>query len=145
MTGLLKHEETLTCPYNPSHQILKSKMTVHLVRCRRSNLDKKVEICPFNSSHHVKKEDYDSHLRICKVYMYLSFYLPMVCIIYIQDRKLLEDFWNQPKPKKPVPVAAAKIPADAVEDEEEENWETDLLEHSYNPLEVAIRSLTFVS
>ena len=74
--------------------------------------------------------------------LYISFYLSMVCIIYIQDRKLLEDFWNRPKPKKPVPVAAAKIPADAVEDEEEENWETDLLEHSYNPLEVAIRSLT---
>ena len=69
--GLLKHEETLTCPYNPSHQILKSKMTVHLVRCRRSNLDKKVDICPFNSSHHVKREDYDDHLRMCKV---LSFF-----------------------------------------------------------------------
>ena len=37
----------------------------------------------------------------------------------------MEDFWNQPKPKKPVPVAATKLPA--VEDEEEENWENDLL------------------
>ena len=54
----------------------------------------------------------------------------------------MEDFLNQPKPKKPVPVAATKLPAD--EDEEEENWENDLLEHSYNPLEVTIRSLTFV-
>ena len=72
MTGLLRHEETLTCPYNRSHQILKSKMTVHLVRCRRSNLNALVDICPFNSSHHVKREDYDEHLRMCKVWIYLS-------------------------------------------------------------------------
>ena len=48
MTGLLRHEETLTCPcpYNASHQILPTKITVHLVRYRRSHpdADKKVEI-----------------------------------------------------------------------------------------------------
>ena len=53
----------------------------------------------------------------------------------------MEDFWNQPKPKRP--VAAAKIPAAIEGEDEEENWENDLLEHSYNPLEVAIISLTF--
>ena len=143
MTGLLKHEETLTCPYNPSHQISKSRMTVQLVRCRRSNLDKKVDICPFNSSHHVKREDFDDHKRMCKVISFYPSAHAMVCIIHIKDRKLVEDFLNQPKPKKPVPVAATKLPA--VDDEEEENWENDLVEHSYNPLEVAIISLTFVS
>ena len=74
MTGLLWHEVTLTCPYNPSHQILESRMTVHLIKCRRSNLDKKVEICPFNSSHHVKMEDYEEHLNTCKVYILLGSY-----------------------------------------------------------------------
>ena len=35
--------------------------------------------------------------------------------------------------------AAAKVPT-PTEDEDEENWENDLVEHSYNPLEVVRRS-----
>ena len=51
----------------------------------------------------------------------------------------LQSLWNQPKPKKPVTAEKnVQIPAE----DGEENWENDLLEHSYNPLEVAIRYLT---
>ena len=64
---LLKHEKTVTCPYNSSHQLSAGRLTTHLIKCRRSNLDKKVEICPFNSSHHIKTEDLEYHLGICKV------------------------------------------------------------------------------
>ena len=48
----------------------------------------------------------------------------------------MENFWNQPKPKKP--VAAAKIEKIPAIEDNEENWEKDLLDHSYNPLEVTI-------
>ena len=50
---------------------------------------------------------------------------PLVHII--QDRKLLEDCFIQQKTK----VAVAAVGA-----VDEENWENDLVEHSYNPLEV---------
>ena len=60
----------------------------------------------------------------------------------IQDRKLVEEFvyFNQTKPK--MPVAATKN-LKVKEEEGEENWENELVEHSYNPLEVVkyIRSL----
>ena len=51
----------------------------------------------------------------------------------IQDRKLVEEYFNQPKPK--IPVAAKNF--EMKEEEGGENWEKELVEHSYNPLEVA--------
>ena len=62
---------------------------------------------------------------------FTSLHLNTKCLtIYthlIQDRKLVENFWNQPKPKKP--VAAAKIVKIPAIEDDEENWKNDLLEH----------------
>ena len=56
----------------------------------------------------------------------------------------MEEFWNQPRPKKPVAADAGKnAKSPAVEDDEEENWENDLVEHSYNPVEVVIEFCLF--
>ena len=44
----------------------------------------------------------------------------------------MEDYLNQPKPK--LPVAGQKF--EIKEEEGDENWETELVEQSYNPLEV---------
>ena len=51
----------------------------------------------------------------------------------IQDRKLLEEPYFYSKPN----MRMAEITNLRIADEEdEENWENDLVEHSYNPLEV---------
>ena len=43
----------------------------------------------------------------------------------------MEEYLNQPKPK--LPVAGQKF--EIKEEEGDENWETELVEQSYNPLE----------
>ena len=45
----------------------------------------------------------------------------------------MEEYLNQPKPKLPAAVQKVEIK----EEEGDENWETELVEQSYNPLEVA--------
>ena len=45
----------------------------------------------------------------------------------------MEEYLNQPKSKKPVSVKKYEMK----EEEGDENWETELVEQSYNPLEVA--------
>ena len=81
---------------------------------RRGSLhshDKKVEICPFNSSHHVKSEDLNYHLQMCKVGRYILSQTHSIFLFpTIQDRKLLEEFYNQPKLMLPVPLEAAANP-----------------------------------
>lgn len=58
-SNLLGYEDLVECPYNRAHQILRSRIQTHLVRCRKSHPDIHLEICPFNSTHLMKKEDKD--------------------------------------------------------------------------------------
>jgi len=63
--GLLEWEKTVTCPYNPAHQITPARLQGHLVKCRRNNPTAEVEICPFNCSHHFPKPERRYHLETC--------------------------------------------------------------------------------
>jgi len=63
---ILDSEETITCPYNPSHQILPKRIQIHLVKCRKNHPNSDVEICPFNSSHHVPKSEWLFHMSTCE-------------------------------------------------------------------------------
>lgn len=43
-----------TCPYNNAHRILKSRMGVHLARCRKVyHEESTMTVCIFNSKHRV--------------------------------------------------------------------------------------------
>ena len=76
---VLPWEKTITCPYNPSHQITEEKIQVnvvscpppdlllqwHLVKCRKNHQGSDLAICPFNASHHVPRPELGYHLGIC--------------------------------------------------------------------------------
>jgi len=62
---LLPWEKTVTCPYNPAHQITKERIQFHLVKCRRNHPDADMETCPFNASHHVPKPEMEYHMSEC--------------------------------------------------------------------------------
>ncbi|XP_039959018.1 gametocyte-specific factor 1 homolog [Bactrocera tryoni] len=57
--------DILTCPYNLSHQILRCRFQVHLVRCRKSHPDAKKVVCPFNVTHRVNEQELDWHVSTC--------------------------------------------------------------------------------
>lgn len=52
------YENVVTCPYNPSHQILKHRFQTHLVKCRKSYPDQLLKICPYNATHHIREPEY---------------------------------------------------------------------------------------
>ncbi|XP_071451562.1 uncharacterized protein [Hetaerina americana] len=57
-----------SCPYNPSHRILRARFQYHLVKCRRNLRDRAVEekvICPLDATHHVNKEELAEHMKVC--------------------------------------------------------------------------------
>lgn len=62
---VLPWEKTITCPYNPSHQITEEKIQWHLVKCRKNHRGSDMAICPFNASHHVPRPELGYHLSIC--------------------------------------------------------------------------------
>lgn len=55
-------EAYVTCPYNKSHRILKSRFQIHLTKCSKQyekcTKDTKIN-CEFNSSHLLEPEEYE--------------------------------------------------------------------------------------
>jgi len=63
--GLMPWEKTITCPYEPSHQITQERIQSHLVKCRRNHPNSNHVICPFNASHHIPQPEERFHLAKC--------------------------------------------------------------------------------
>jgi len=122
--GLCSFEKTITCPYNPAHQITMDRIQFHLVKCRRNHPDTDHVICPYNASHHIPKPEEQYHISSCP------------------DRKLVElakYSWAMDKPgqhgylEKPEPsrMNQTEITSLMMMDE---NWETEAtIKQSYNP------------
>ena len=89
---VLDWEKTITCPYNPSHQITVERIQVltstsqidlhslylelilslnlipvqfHLVKCRKNHAGSDLKVCPFNASHHVPAPEEEFHMKTC--------------------------------------------------------------------------------
>ena len=90
---LCEWEKTVTCPYNPAHQITIERIQWHLVKvrstktisllklnrwmglalasnlvtlqCRKQHNTSEFIVCPYNASHHVPKPEEQYHLQTC--------------------------------------------------------------------------------
>lgn len=112
-------ERTITCPYNPSHQITVERIQWHLVKCRKNYPGSDHVICPFNASHHVPRLEKEYHMSVCS------------------DRKMVEmEKYNwsshpvqqQGNLTRPSPVVAELPPC-------EEDWEKEAtVRKSYDPI-----------
>ncbi len=61
----LSTDNVVSCPYDKSHQVLRHKLSQHLVRCARQHPDARMSVCPFNSAHHVPDTKFGYHKRHC--------------------------------------------------------------------------------
>lgn len=57
MSKLPGYEETVICPYNKCHVILKSRISMHLSKCAKQHPEIKLEECPFDTTHRIRQED----------------------------------------------------------------------------------------
>lgn len=56
-TRIPGYEDTVICPYNKCHKILRSRIQTHLIKCAKSNPHIQLERCPFDVTHHYAPED----------------------------------------------------------------------------------------
>lgn len=124
-------EKTITCPYNPSHQITQERIQTHLVKCRRNHPDMDMAVCPYNASHHIPKAEEAMHVTHCP------------------DRKIIElakYSWALQKPGQhgyvSMPEPVRMSPRDiAMMMCQDENWETEAtIKESYDPQKKCAKS-----
>jgi len=115
-------EKTITCPYNPSHQITVEKIQWHLVKCAKNHPGSNLVVCPFNSAHHVPRPELGYHLNICP------------------DRKMVEKEMYRAGQDRPgsAPKASIPLPPSAPMPPSEEDWEAEAtVVTSYDPAAAA--------
>ncbi|XP_042228159.1 uncharacterized protein LOC121870398 [Homarus americanus] len=110
------NEELLSCPYEPSHQILPHRMAQHLVKCKKNYPDADMKVCPFNATHVVRTIHYQKHIVECEN----------------RDTVELELYrrqgMNRLPPERQVLKPHVTHPA-----ANEEDWDKEALAASYNP------------
>jgi len=113
---VLDWEKTITCPYNPSHQITVERIQFHLVKCRKNHAGSDLKVCPFNASHHVPAPEEEFHMKTCS------------------DRKVVEMekySWSMQQPKQ---HGHLKLPVRAELPPSSEDWEAEAtVTRSYDP------------
>ncbi|XP_073835401.1 gametocyte-specific factor 1 homolog [Musca autumnalis] len=102
-------QDIIECPYEKHHQILRSRMQVHLVRCRKNHPNEKKVTCPFNVTHVLNEPELEFHLSCCA------------------ERTTFENYRNtEPAPTRPT------IPPPMPQYQSEDNWDDENVP-SYNP------------
>ncbi|KAF2893441.1 hypothetical protein ILUMI_12726 [Ignelater luminosus] len=57
--------QSLVCPYNPAHTMLKERVQTHLIKCRRSCTELKWVPCIFNVTHQIPEQELSYHYETC--------------------------------------------------------------------------------
>ncbi|CAH0559035.1 unnamed protein product [Brassicogethes aeneus] len=58
-------EEKKICPYDRSHNILASRMAVHITKCKKNFPNMRVATCDFNVTHKIPIPELQYHHEIC--------------------------------------------------------------------------------
>ena len=113
---LCEFEKTITCPYNPSHQITEPRMGFHLTKCRKNHPDMGLAVCPFNSLHHIPKPEERFHMETCA------------------DRKSVELLKFRTEDEKPVAeFCLPNVTVNRTDTPNDEDWEAETVAGTYNP------------
>lgn len=54
---LAGYEETVICPYDKCHVIMKHRIQTHLIKCARNHAHIKLEVCPFDATHRFQSSE----------------------------------------------------------------------------------------
>lgn len=54
------------CPYFPEHELRRSRLPYHILKCQKNPAAPKLLACPYNYLHRVRPEDKYEHLLICQ-------------------------------------------------------------------------------
>ncbi|ESN93881.1 hypothetical protein HELRODRAFT_88068 [Helobdella robusta] len=60
-----KADEIATCPYNPEHKVLRSRLSYHIVKCQKTYIGEPKKTCPFNALHIIPASSFELHLQVC--------------------------------------------------------------------------------
>lgn len=61
-----KADEYVKCPYFPEHELRRSRLPYHLIKCQKNPMAPKLVACPFNYLHRVRPEDKQEHVLLCE-------------------------------------------------------------------------------
>lgn len=75
MSKLPGYDETVICPYNKCHVILKSRIQTHLVKCAKQHPEIQLDTCPFDITHKFRSED-----KLVSFFWIIRFHF---CILYV--------------------------------------------------------------
>lgn len=57
MSKLPGYDDTVICPYNKCHVILRSRIQTHLIKCAKQHPEIKLDTCPFDVTHKFRPEE----------------------------------------------------------------------------------------
>lgn len=60
-----KDDPLVSCPYNPAHRMLRSRLQMHLTKCVKDHPDADKRTCPFNAKHRISAAEFSHHLVQC--------------------------------------------------------------------------------
>lgn len=59
-------DEYVKCPYFPEHELRRSRLPYHLMKCQKNPNAPQLVACPFNFMHRVRMEDRAEHIILCE-------------------------------------------------------------------------------
>ncbi|XP_015113049.1 uncharacterized protein LOC107038467 [Diachasma alloeum] len=106
------------CPLDPAHEILKSRLQFHIVRCMKNHNLRDKWLCPYNAVHIVDKVNFQDHVADCPDYREVQSFT------YKTDNRELVGILSVDQ--------VNKVHNETVDDGED-NWDNNTHPYTYDP------------